>query len=152
MYSTQNFRLYLTVIVTKLDFNTCYTKDLHHKLWVWFMDPMLHLLTIIPTLLPKSARLLSIWIWTTDISMWQDQQEQTPNRLHLRINEPDQGLPMADQDAPWRLMPWAHAATTVDSLATLPTSVWNQSKRKELALSVERKTIWLRIAQFTKRS
>ena len=105
------------------------------------MDLTLHPLTTTPTLLPKSARSCSIWISTMDISTHLDQPEQTTNRLHLRINEPD-------QDAPWRLTPWAHAVIIVDSLATLPASVWNQSKRKELALNVERKTICLRIAQF----
>ena len=57
-----------------------------------------------------------------DISMRQDQQEQTTNHLCLGINEPDQVSPMADQDVPWRLMPWAHAVIIADSLATLPTS------------------------------
>ena len=105
------------------------------------MDPMLHPLTTMPTLLPKSTRSLSIWLSIMDISTHRDRQGQTTNRLHLGINEPDQALPMADQDAPWRLMPWAHAVIIVNSLATLPTSVRSQSERKELALSVERKTI-----------
>ena len=51
----------------------------------------------------------------------------------IRINEPDQELPMVDQDVPWKLTPWAHNVTTVDSLATSLTSVQSQSKRKELA-------------------
>ena len=55
--------------------------------------------------------------------MRQDQQEPTIDHPHLGINEPDQELPMVDQDAPWKLMPWAHDVTTVDSLATLLTSV-----------------------------
>ena len=76
-----------------------------------------------------------------DISMHQDQQEQVTNRLRPEINELDQELPMADQDAPWKLTPWAHAVTIVASLATSPTSVQSQSERKELALSAERKTI-----------
>ena len=105
------------------------------------MDPTSHLLTTTPALLPKSARSLSIWISIMDTSTCQDQQEQTTNRLCLEINEPDQALPTADQDMPWRLTPWAHAVIIVDSLATLPTSVQNQSERKELALSAERKTI-----------
>ena len=105
------------------------------------MDPMLHLLTTMPTLLPKSARSLLIWISIMDISMHQDRQEQTTNRLHLRINKPDQALLTADQDVPWKLTPWAHAVIIVDSLATLPTSVQSQSERKELVLRVERKTI-----------
>ena len=107
------------------------------------MDLTLHPPTTTPTLLPKSARSHSIWISTMDISMHQDQQEQTINHLHLGINEPDQALPTVDQDAPWRLTPWAHDVIIVDSLATSPTSVRRQSERKELALSVERKTIWL---------
>ena len=105
------------------------------------MDLTSHPLTTTPTLLPKFARLLSIWISITDISMRQGRQEQVTNRLRPGINEPDQELPTADQDAPWKLMPWAHDVTIVDSLATLPTSVRNQSERKELALSAERRTI-----------
>ena len=105
------------------------------------MDLMLHLLTTMLTLPPMSTRLLSIWILITDISMCWDQQGLTTNHPHLGINELDQVLPMEDQDVPWRLTPWAHIVIIVDSLATLPTSVRSQSKRKELALSVERKTI-----------
>ena len=58
-----------------------------------------------------------------DISTHQDQQEPTIGHPHLRIDKPDWELPMADQDAPWKLMPWAHAVVIVDSLATSPTSV-----------------------------
>ena len=76
-----------------------------------------------------------------DINMHQDRQEPTINHLHLMINKPDQELPTADQDVPWKLMPWAHAVIIVDSLATLPASVQSQSERKELALNAERKTI-----------
>ena len=93
------------------------------------------------TSLPKSARLPLIWISITDISMRQDRQGRVTNRLRPGINEPDQALPMAEQDVPWRLMLWVHAVIIVDSLATLPTSVRSQSERKELALSAERKTI-----------
>ena len=105
------------------------------------MDQMLHPLTTTPTLQLKFARLLSIWISTMDISTHLDQQAQTTNRLCLGTNEPDQELPTVDQDAPWKLTPWAHVVTIVDSLATSRTSVRNQSERKELALSAERKTI-----------
>ena len=59
----------------------------------------------------------------TDISTHRGQQGLTTNHLHLRINEPDQELPMVDQDMPWRLMPWAHSVIIADILATLPTSV-----------------------------
>ena len=68
-------------------------------------------------------------------------ETKVTNRLHLRINKLDQALPMADQDVPWRLTLWVHDVIIVDSLATSPTSVQNQSERKELALSAERKTI-----------
>ena len=76
-----------------------------------------------------------------DISMHQDRQGRTTSHPHLEINGPDQALPTADQDVPWRLTLWVHAVIIVDSLATSPTSVQNQSERKELALSAERKTI-----------
>ena len=83
------------------------------------MDQMSHLQTTTPTLLPKSRRLHSTWISTTDISMHQDQQEQTIGHPHLRIDEPDQELPTVDQDMPWKLTPWAHTVIIVDSLATV---------------------------------
>ena len=40
MYSTQNFRLYLTVIVTKLDFNTCNHGQLRYVIPVIFLLPI----------------------------------------------------------------------------------------------------------------
>ena len=74
----------------------------------------------------------------------------TSNRL--RIVRPEQELHTVDQDAPWRLMPWAHNAITVGSLDILSTSVTARSERKELTLSVDQKIIWLRIAQSERRN
>ena len=111
------------------------------------MGLMLPLLTTTMTLSSKSKRLCLIWISITDISTQQDHQEPTTDHPLLRITEPELELHMADQDAPW-----AHDAITVESLDTFPTSAQAQSERKELALNVDRKIIWLRIAQSERRN
>ena len=73
--------------------------------------------------------------------MHQDRQEPTIDHPLLRIIELEQELCTADQDAPWRLMPWARDVTTVESLDTLPTNVQTQNKKKGLALNVNQKII-----------
>ena len=75
------------------------------------------------------------------ISTHQDCQEPTIDRPLLRIAKPEQELRMADQDAPWRLTPWALDAITVESLDVSPTSVQARNERKELASNVDRKII-----------
>ena len=69
-----------------------------------------------------------------------DCQEPTIDHPLLRITELELELHMADQDAPWRLTPWAPNAITVESLDILPTSVQAQNKRKGLASNVDGKT------------
>ena len=59
----------------------------------------------------------------------------------LRITEPEQELHMVDQDAPWRLTPWAHNAITVESSDKSPTSVQAQNEKKGLASNVDQKII-----------
>ena len=73
--------------------------------------------------------------------MHQDHQEPTIDHPLLRIAEPEQEFHMADQDMPWRLMPWAPNAITAESLDTLPTSVQAQNKKKGLASNVDQKII-----------
>ena len=81
------------------------------------------------------------WISTTDISTHQDHQEPTIDHPLLRIVKLELELRMADQDAPWRLTPWAPIAITVESLDISPTSVQARNERKELASNVDRKII-----------